>query len=40
MYHTCICLELGSVIFEAKDRPYDPVVTEEVWEGEYGIRVA
>ena len=25
------CLELGSVIFEAKDRAYDPVVTEEVW---------
>lgn len=24
MYHTCVCLEPGSVIFEAKDRPYDP----------------
>ena len=34
MYHTCVCLEPGSVIFEAKDRPYDPVGTEEVWEGE------
>ena len=31
MYHTCVCLEPGSVIFEAKDRPYDPVGTEEVW---------
>jgi cupin fold WbuC family metalloprotein len=29
MYHTCVCLESGSVIFEAKDRPYDPVGTEE-----------
>ena len=29
MYHTCICLEPGSVIFEAKDRPYDPERTEE-----------
>ena len=33
MYHTCVSLEPGSVIFEAKDRPYDPVGTEEVWEG-------
>ena len=30
-YHTLVCLEDGSVIFEAKDRPYDPVGTEEVW---------
>lgn len=29
MYHTCVCLEPGSVIFEAKDRAYDPVATEE-----------
>ena len=29
MYHTCVCLEPGSVIFEAKDRSYDPVRTEE-----------
>lgn len=29
MYHTCVCLEPGSVIFEAKDRAYDPVGTEE-----------
>ena len=29
VYHTCVCLEPGSVIFEAKDRPYDPVGTEE-----------
>lgn len=28
-YHTLVCLEDGSVIFEAKDRPYDPVRTEE-----------
>ena len=35
-YHTLVCLEDGSVIFEAKDRPYDPVGTEEFWEG--GIR--
>ena len=39
-YHTLVCLDDGSVIFEAKDRPYDPVGTEEVWEGEYGIKVA
>ena len=25
VYHTCVCLEPGSVIFEAKDRAYDPV---------------
>ena len=29
MYHTCVCLIPGSVIFEAKDRPYDPEKTEE-----------
>lgn len=29
VYHTCVCLELGSVIFEAKDRSYDPVCTED-----------
>ena len=28
-YHTLVCLEDGSVIFEAKDRAYDPVGTEE-----------
>lgn len=30
VYHTCRCLEPGSVIFEAKDRPYDPVSTEDL----------
>jgi len=29
MYHTCVCLVPGSVIFEAKDRSYDPEQTEE-----------
>ena len=29
VYHTCVCLQDGSVIFEAKDRPYDPAGTEE-----------
>lgn len=29
MYHTCVCLVPGSVIFEAKDRPYDPELTED-----------
>lgn len=29
VYHTCICIEPGSVIFEAKDRPYDPMLTED-----------
>lgn len=29
VYHTCVCLEAGSVIFEAKDRPYDPNETED-----------
>lgn len=33
VYHTTRCLEPGSVIFEAKDRAYDPVGTEEVWGG-------
>lgn len=28
-YHTLVCLEDGSVIFEAKDRAYDPEGTEE-----------
>ena len=31
-YHTLVCLEDGSVIFEAKDRAYDPVGTEEFLE--------
>ena len=35
-YHTLVCLEDGSVIFEAKDRPYDPVGTEE-FLGEAGF---
>ena len=35
-YHTLVCLEDGSVIFEAKDRPYDPVGTEEFfWRGRF-----
>ena len=29
MYHTCVCLEDGSVIFEAKDGAYDPQGTED-----------
>lgn len=29
VYHTCRCLEPGSVIFEAKDRAYDPERTED-----------
>lgn len=32
VYHTCRCLEPGSVIFEAKDRAYDPVATEDYLE--------
>ena len=32
VYHTCRCLEPGSVIFEAKDRAYDPVRTEDLME--------
>ncbi len=28
-YHTLVCLEDGSVIFEAKDGAYDPIKTEE-----------
>ena len=30
MYHTCVCLVPGSVIFEAKDRPYDSLLTEDM----------
>ena len=30
VYHTCVCLEPGSVIFEAKDRKYDPERTEDL----------
>jgi len=29
-YHTLVCLEDGSVIFEAKDRAYDPIGTEDL----------
>ena len=28
-YHTLVCMEDGSVIFEAKDKPYDPDTTED-----------
>lgn len=35
-YHTLVCLEDGSVIFEAKDRAFDPVGTEEFF-GEAGF---
>ena len=31
VYHTPRCPEPGSVIFEAKDRSYDPVVSEEFY---------
>ena len=31
-YHTLVCLEDGSVIFEAKDRAYDPEGTEDFLE--------
>ena len=30
MYHTCVCLEPGSVIFEAKDGAYDVELTEDI----------
>lgn len=30
VYHTCVCIQPGSVIFEAKDRPYNPDFTEDV----------
>lgn len=30
VYHTAVCLRPGSVIFEAKDRPYDPDSTEDL----------
>ena len=29
MWHTCECLEPGSVIFESKNGKYDPILTEE-----------
>lgn len=29
VYHTCVCLVPGSVIFEAKDGTYDPKTTED-----------
>ena len=35
-YHTLVCLEDGSVIFEAKDRAYGPEGTEEFF-GEAGF---
>lgn len=30
MYHTCVCVSPCAVIFEAKDRMYDPCSTEEL----------
>ena len=33
-YHTCVCLEDGSVIFEAKDGPYEPIRPEDVPVGD------
>lgn len=30
IYHTCRSLASGSIIFEAKDRPYDPALTEDL----------
>ena len=36
-YHILVCLEDGSVIFEAKDRPYDPIGTEEFMKIEKSI---
>lgn len=30
VYHTCVCLVPGSVIFEAKDRAYDSESTEDI----------
>ena len=30
VYHTCVCLIPGSVIFEAKDGTYDPKRTEDI----------
>ena len=32
MWHTVRCITQGSVIFEAKDRPYDPITTEDIWQ--------
>lgn len=29
-YHTCVCFEDGSVIFEAKDGKYDQELTEDI----------
>lgn len=29
-YHTAVCLVDGSIIFEAKDGPYDPETTEDM----------
>lgn len=31
VYHTCVCLVPGSVIFEAKDKAYDPQKTEDIF---------
>ena len=34
MYHTCISLASGTVIYEAKNTCYDSQTTEEVWTGD------
>lgn len=31
-WHSLVCLESGSVIFEAKDGPYHPMAEDEIWK--------
>lgn len=32
-WHSLVCLESGSVLYESKDGPYHPLEEDEVWNG-------
>ena len=32
-WHSLKCLESGTILFEAKDGPYHPLVEDEIWNG-------
>ena len=32
LWHSLVCLESGSVLFESKDGPYHPLEEDELWQ--------
>ena len=32
-WHSLVCLESGSVLYESKDGPYHPLEEDEIWNG-------